>query len=121
LSEFLLECRSVGHGKPGPIDQQGPVTSPQAVSEGRQASGKPGQQIVEDLKGQPVPGLVVRLPGALHATQMRDMGTGRVPMQNLEEKQMDRSGWIKNPLPPRMTNPATGGPDEIWGQNAGDI
>jgi hypothetical protein len=99
-----LELWSIGHGKPGPIHQEGAVAVPASFLLGYLIQGATDlpQHLLPDAQREPAAGLAKGRRRKLLPGQMWEMATGRVPMEDLEDAEVDGGHRIEDAMAPRV-------------------
>jgi len=111
LAKRLLEFRCIGHRETRPVDQERAVAPPPPLVVGRLLTdcGRPPQQLLPDDERQPGAGLTKCGGGEVLRDQMGQMGTRGVPMQDLQEEEMDGGDRIEQARTPVVADLSTEG------------
>src|SRR5579884_3802006 len=103
LAKSFLQLGRIGRGGAGAVDQKGAVAAPEGVGGRlRQAITNQKHEALEQGERQSASCLAIRLAAAVHAAEARYMIAGRVAVQDLQEEEMNGSGWIENAFAPAM-------------------
>jgi hypothetical protein len=108
-----VQLRGIGHGKTGPIDQEGPVAVPAAFLLGHliQGATDPSPHLLPDRQRKPAAGLAKGRRSKLLPGSVGEMATGRVPVQDLEATELDGGHRIEETLAPRVAHLTAQGQD----------
>jgi hypothetical protein len=119
-----LSGRRIGHGAPRAIDEERPMPMPAAFrgDRGLRRLAQVLQKVCEHAAGECRPGLTGGGGAAGEAGEMRKMATGRIPMQDLQQKQLDRDHRVEEAVTPRrVACDLTGSTDRVGVQLGGPI
>src|SRR6267142_315863 len=124
LTKLCLQYWGIRHGAARTIDKKRPMSMP-ATFLGDGGLGRLTQalqEVFEHADGELGAGLTVRRGTEIAAGEMGEMATGRVAMEDLQEKQVHRDHWIKETVTPcGIAYGFTGGVDRLRLQLGGPI
>src|SRR6266436_6746040 len=102
LAKMLLQCGGIGHGKTRAIDPKGAMAYPAPFIEWLvlHSIADRAEQLLEHRQREPHAGLTIGGSGDIELGEMTQVRARRIPMQNLDKKQLDRRHGIERALPP---------------------
>ena len=109
LAEVALQFGYVGHGEARAIDQPDPMTEPtrSVGGSGSERGGGLLEEPLEDGQRETLAGLAVGTDAERPTAEMDHMLTGRIPVEDLKQEEVDRGGGVEESVPPAVTVLAT--------------
>src|SRR5512132_2098393 len=115
LAKMLLQGRGIGHGKTRTIDPKGAMAQPAPLIEGvvLQSVAHGAEKLLEHRERELHARLTIGGSGHVELGEMTQVRARRIPMQNLDKKQLDRCHRIVRTLPPLIGDATTGRQDGL--------
>ena len=123
LTEMGLQVGCVGHGEAGAVHAPGAVSAPAArlLDDGDEGITNALQQLFEKDQRQAAARQTISRRRERHPGQARQGGAGRVAVEDLQQKNVDRSDRIEQAFPSVMTQVDADPTNRIRGQRLGHI